>query len=401
MTDLTGKFGALETTTAARHTEIMDALNTIAFALGAPPTTPTANLQDVVTALTASNLLLTSIDTKLGYIFNTVDTMNNNASLNAQRLMTFLFQTTCACDSDLPLLPPILDVTPTIFEEDVLCQRIQYFLDLFRSFVINAGSYLATHGSITSFQVNNILSLVLLDRGIASSELNSISSSTRDTISAFMNGSGTPSAVNADLFYAIHSTSLLADMRQALYNATNAADGYEAARSAMSTYESVPGAGISNMFFSSWANVMYGAVPEVDLTGYDGSICAPPTSTTCVDIASVHGTTSLGFSGQVIAYAIPSAALVSSFNDGSSIVATNPDFYVAGDYAGWTMRLVSGDHVAVQYHPTVGPSGVEGWTSPSISNPYTFPSTAAVVIYSPDGGEITVRLCPPGVDNPA
>jgi hypothetical protein len=267
MSDLTGKFTALETQLTTQHGEIMDVLNTIAYALGAPPTTPSINLADVVAAISTTNDLLTDI-------FNTVDSINNNASLNAQRLLTLLLQTACPCD-DTPLLPPPLDTLPIDLEDEAKCQRIQYFLDLFSSWVILCTVYLNDNGSISSFQVNNLLSGVMLSVGISSSELNAIPTSIRDSLTTALNTNGTPSAINASIFDVITNGTVLADMRQALYAQDNAADGSNAAKDAIDMTGGPYANIISTMFYSGWPNVMYGTEPEVDASGYDGSICAP------------------------------------------------------------------------------------------------------------------------------
>lgn len=275
MSDLTGKFAAIETQLTTQHSEIMEALNTIAFALGAPPTTPSTNLADVVEAITTSNGLLTDI-------FNTVDSINNNASLNAQRLLTLLLQTACPCDDTIPLLPPPLDTLPTELEAEAKCQRIQYFLDLFSNWVILVVVYLNDNGSISSFQINNLLSGVLLDVGITSSELNGMPTQTRDNLTMLLSTAGSPAAINASIFDEITNGTVIVDMRQALYGADNATDGKDAADTAIASSGGAFANIITAMFYSSWPNVMYGAVPEVDASGYDGTICAPAETCTWI-----------------------------------------------------------------------------------------------------------------------
>jgi hypothetical protein len=279
MSDLTGKFGALSTQMATQHTEMMDALNTIAYALGAPPSAPTITLEDVVTAITETNTLISGIrsdmNEQLTAIFNTLDTINNNNALNAQRILAIMLQTACDCDSTTPLLPLPIDTTPIELANDEKCQRIQYLLDLFRSFVIVTGSYLALNGNITSSQVNSLLSSVLAEVDITDTELNDMPVSTRNSITYLLNSEGTPGDVNAALFYAINSTDLLIDMRQALYSEDNASAGHSAVIAAIGAYEPYPDGVLSAMFYSGWANVMYGALPVIDASMYDGDICDP------------------------------------------------------------------------------------------------------------------------------
>src|SRR3982750_540281 len=229
MSDLTGKFGGFEDQIANNHTEVMNALDTIATALGAPPPGPTTTLADVITALTQTNTILNGIRTDMnGYlleIFNTVDTINNNASLNAQRLLTLMLQTACPCDTTTPLLPPDLITDPTELENDAKCQRIQLFLDIWRSWSISLGVYLNNHGSISSFQIQNLLDITLGDVGVTGSELNVMSTSTRDNLSQFLNTAGTPSAINAAIFDGMNDPALFEALRPGLYGATNASAG--------------------------------------------------------------------------------------------------------------------------------------------------------------------------------
>lgn len=279
MSDLTGKFGALSTQLATQHTELMDALSTIAYALGAPPSAPEFTIEDIVLAIADSNTLLTGIradmNEQLTNIFNTLDTINNNASLNAQRILMLMLQTACPCDTTVPLIPPPLETDPTEATNTAKCQRIQYFLDLFRSWVITVGTYLNEHGNISSYAIYNLLWLVLEDVGITDSELNNMSISTRDNLATLLNTYDTPSNINAGLFDAMYDGGVLVLMREALYGADNATDGKDAADVAIGGSSTEYPALIVAMFYTSWANVIYSAVPVVDASAYDGEICAP------------------------------------------------------------------------------------------------------------------------------
>jgi hypothetical protein len=275
MSDLTGKFGGFESDIAANHAEIMTALGTITTALGG---TPTGTFADLVNAITETNTLLTSINynlnTKLTGIANTLDIINSNASLNAQRILSLMLQTACPCDDTVPLLPIPIDPTVTTLTAIVKCQRIQYFLDLFRTWCITMGSYLNSHGSISSYQVQSLLDAALAEVDVPSSELNTISISTRDNISQFLNTVGTPGEVNAALIYALTTSDLMVGMRQALYANDNAIDGKAAADTAIGASSvDYPGL-IVAMLFSSWVNVMYSDAPIVDASAYDGEICS-------------------------------------------------------------------------------------------------------------------------------
>ncbi len=268
MSDLTDKFEALGTQLATQHDAMMDALNTIAYAIGTMNTSLAAIDTDLSSFRTENSGTLTDI-------FDTLDTFNNNSSLNAQRILTLMLQTACPCDITDPLLPLPIDTTPTELENDARCQRIQYFLDLFGSWAITTGVYLDDHGSISSFQVKNLLDLTMLEVDITDSELNHMSISTRDNLTILLNTSGSPTSINTAIFNAINDTDFMAAMRQALFDADNASDGKSAADDVISANVSSHANIIAAMFYASWPNVMYSTAPEVDASAYDGDVCAP------------------------------------------------------------------------------------------------------------------------------
>lgn len=307
MTDLNTKFTALEDQLTTQHGEIINSLDTIATALGAPPPGPTTTLADVVTALTQTNTILNGIRSDMnGYlleIFNTVDAINTNASLNVQRLLATLLQTACPCDADVPLLPPDLGTTPTSATDQAKCQRIQYFIDLYRSWVITIAQYVGNQSSISSFQVNNLLQLTLGNVDITTGELKSgMPTSVRDSIVgqlASAVGSVGATEVDSTLFDAM-STGELEALRQALYGVTNAADGKPAADSAIDGLGLASWAAsvLKTMFYSAWPNDIYSDVPAVDASAYDGTICAPLSG--CVTIGTTSVTANIGAGDETV-----------------------------------------------------------------------------------------------------
>jgi hypothetical protein len=352
MSDLTGKFGGFEDQITSNHAEIMNALDTIATALGAPPPGPTTTLDDVVTALTQTNTTLAGIrsdmNTKLDYIFNTIDAMNNNASLNAQRILALMLQTACPCDATIPLLPPDLGTTPIDATATAKCQRIQYFIDLFRTWVINVGQYVGSQGSISSFQINSLMQSQLADRSITTGQLaTGMPTSTRDQIASLLSsavGSVGASTVDSELFNAM-ITANLETLRQSLYGTDNAVDGKDAFDAALNTISMTDWARtiLVAMFYSSWANDIYSDTPIVDASAYDGTICAPAD---CSEYTSaLRGDN----------YAIVHWA--DAYSDTS---------HTAGNWNGYSFRLVAIsniDSLSVTYYDTSG--AFQGWVGGS------------------------------------
>lgn len=395
MSDLSGKFGGFQTQISDNHTEVMNALDTIATALGAPPPGPTTTLDDVVTALTQTNTTLAGIrsdmNTKLDYIFNTLDAMNNNASLNAQRILALMLQTACPCDATTPLLPPDLGTTPIDATAAAKCQRIQYFIDLFRTWVINVGQYVGSQGSISSFQVNNLMQSQLADRSITTGQLaNGMPTSTRDQIVGLLSsavGSVGASTVDSTLFDAMVSANLEA-MRQALYGTDSAVDGKSAFDDILNTL-SIPSWAIvilRVMFYSSWANDIYSDTPIVDASAYDGTICEPPI-TECYDFDSSAVTMTTGPNTVHFEAIIwPNDAIFPAISEtggtvGSAAIWTTMDLY------GWRIRCTVGSTTV--YLNTSGSHSLGGdvWTCDV--------HTTLMSMVTGEGSEFSVEMCIP------
>ena len=306
MSDLEAKFTELEAQLTTQHTETVALLEAIATALGAPPPGPTTTLEDVVAAIGTTNTLLTAIQSDMnGYllsIFNTLDTINNNASLNSQRILSTLLQTACPCDATVPLFPPDLGTTPTSAADIAKCQRIQYFIDLFAGWVILVGTYVGETGSISSFQVDNMLAIHVGEVGITTGQIaDPMSTGVRDSIvskiASAVSSEGA-SSVNYGLFTAMTDSANLEGMRHALYTVTNAAAGRTSLDAMLDSlvgmvepYLSI----IKTMFYSAWLNDIYSDVPIVDASSYDGTICSEitpiPDDENCVIITSTYPVT--------------------------------------------------------------------------------------------------------------
>lgn len=361
MSDLQAKFEAFESQVGTQHTEVIEALNTIITALGAPPPGPTTTLADVVAAIETTNSILASFhsdnNSNLISIFNLLDTINNNNSLNAQRLLAAFYQSMCPCDPTAPVLPPPLSELPLSADDIERCQRIQYFLDIFVGYTIDTGVYVDNTGSISSFQVNNLLQIHLLDLDITTGELRAnIPTSTRDSIANTINsGVGTIGAiaVNTGLFEAMTNPDVLEALRQGLYAVDTAAAGIPAFNDAL---DSIPGIDsttqgiLSALFYSGWANDIYSDVPEVDASMYDGEVCAPPVEPT----------------GPVLLWSGASVLLTKTTDDGlaESLTGLMPVGTI-----GFSYDLETGSHTLNLFREISGTFGVvEGLNAHRISS---------------------------------
>ena len=397
MTNLETKFEDLETQLATQHTAIGNALDALLSALGVPPPTATVTLGDISTQLTAINNNLIGIAIAngsfhdalldaIGLLNTNTETILNNNSLNAQRLLSTLLSAACPC-GDVTLLPPDLTTLPTTATDDAKCARIQYFIDLFFSWYIHVAIYLQS-GNISSWQLDNLLQIQLGDLSITTGALaDGIPTAVRDTIVGQISSSTYAAGPLSILLLAVNNAGVKSALRQALYGATNAADGSTALYAAIDGLElpsSVAGI-LKSMFYSGWLNDMYGAVPVVDTSGYDGTICAPLLG----EITECHTFASQPFSGPNGIY---------------QEVRTDPAYgpntaFVAGNFAGWSVRLLSdaGADVRVDFYTTAGVYN-PGVLLGDVGDVTVFiQATAAIGIRTGAGlgNSYTIELCPP------
>lgn len=305
MSDLQTKFTTLEGQISANHTEIMAALNTIAFALGAPPTTPNTSLADVVTVLETINsnivgmraanaLYYASALGALDTISLNTETMINNNSLNAQRMIQAIYATFCECATTTPLLPLPIDTTPSPLPIDEKCRRVQFYLAVFSTWLTSIANYGSSGASITG----SVLEGLLVSAGVAFGM-----TATGAEIGA---AGGIPGVVVGAIVGAIVAAvytfggSILVDyanqfasatvqdaLRQGLYSAENADEGQSIFQDIIaSNFETIPAGIINFLWWSAWSNDLYSGTPAVDDSMFDSTICAPPDADGCITINS-------------------------------------------------------------------------------------------------------------------
>lgn len=303
MSDLTGKFGGFESQIGTNHTEIMAALNSLIEGIGGVPTTPSATLADVVTALTTINsnivgmrsanaLYYASALEFLEAINTNTDTIINNNSLNAQRTIQAIYATFCDCATDTPLLAPPIDTTPTPLEIDEKCRRVQFYLAVFTTWLTSIANYGSTGASITGGVLETLLAGAAAafgltatgaEVGAAAGIPGAIAGAVVGAIVAAVYALG--GSVLIDYANQFASTVVQDDLRQALYGANNADEGQSAFQSVIAANFSPIPAGIINfLWWSAWSNDLYSATPVVDDSAFDGTICAPPPTTGCTTL---------------------------------------------------------------------------------------------------------------------
>jgi hypothetical protein len=307
MTDLSNKFSGFEGLVGGNHTELMAALNTIAFALGAPPTTPNETLADVMTILTtinsnivqmrsASALYHSSALSLIGAINTNTDTIINNNSLNAQRMIAAILSTICPCESAPALLAPPIDVTPTPLIDDAKCRRIQFYLSVFGQWLYKIANYAGAGAFITGDVLATLLGAAAAEAGIVATgaEIGAAAGPPGVVVGAVVGllvGAVAILGGSVLLDYAtqFNAPTMQGDLLAALYAADNADAGYTAFKNVITAnMAEIPAQIIYTLWWSAWSNDIYSGSPVVDDSAFDGSICAPAGPTTvltesCVD----------------------------------------------------------------------------------------------------------------------
>src|SRR6185369_6594946 len=160
--------------------EVIDAINALTAALGGTPTAPTITLADVTAALGTSNLILAAIRSEQATqataalsVLNSIDlslaTMLENNAANTKYILAALYATFCGCATGaLPLAPPLI-VTPTELPPDEKCQRIQFYISVFTSWLSKIATYTAATGGITSDVLGTLLALAATEAGLVAS----------------------------------------------------------------------------------------------------------------------------------------------------------------------------------------------------------------------------------------
>ena len=184
MTDLSDKFSDLQSLLTTQHTETTAQLNDVLQALGAPPTSPTTTLDDLLAAIQQTNNLLSSIYNTVSLISTNLETFSNNSSLNAQQLLTAIINTACACDTTAPFTPLPLDTTPFTPEEQAKCRRVQFFIDMYLTWNNHLSIYLNSGAMFTQDVPGRLLAEILATENITTGELyQGVPSSTASAIS--------------------------------------------------------------------------------------------------------------------------------------------------------------------------------------------------------------------------
>jgi hypothetical protein len=400
MTNLDTKFTVFEGQITDNHTEIIEALNSIIDALGGVPPTPTTTLSDVATLLTSINSNLTNMraadalfyaatNSLLDQIATNTDTIINNNSLNAQRILAAIMATACACDTTTPLLPDPLDVTPSDLADEAKCRRIQFYLSVFSSWLSKIANYGGAGAFITGDVVGTLLGLAATEAGIAATgaEVGAAAGPPGVVIGAIVGliigAVGILGAsVLTDYAAQFAAAPLQGALLAALFAATNADEGQTAFQTVIGdNFSTIPAGIINALWWSAWSNDLYSGTPVVDDSAFDGSICVPPVEDACYHFSTSEMVEVTTETGTAI---IPNWSKygITPFNNPGHV---NP-VWVAADWSGWTFNITSG----TAYHQILNDGGSG---STSSSGTVTSPSPDAITFIS--SAPFALDFCPP------
>lgn len=289
MTDLTAKFATITDQLTAQHTELMALLNSIAEALGAPPVGPVTTLDDVVAALTQSNVNTAGIRSDMADqqallltaaqgIFNNSELMLENNSVNTQNLLSaILSNDPCKDCAASPSFPPPLDVTPQELNA-VHCQRMQALLYALLRFStkIDVVSSFGTGFSLTVIQdaFNEVLTELSNPSGLVIPSFVELTSLVAAVVSYIVSNVFDSNSIPFAL-QSINDTLLAA-----LYATDNSNDGLAAYANVInsSSIDDSIKLVLIRIGYADLFNFYFDPANTIDLTGYDGSLCNPDDS---------------------------------------------------------------------------------------------------------------------------
>lgn len=407
MSDLAGKFGVLEAQLQAQHGQNTLALNAILTALGAPPPAPGATLADVLGALNQIALMLAGLCTDMAaqhaaqlaqlQQLNTIANLQNeNASLNAQRLLLGLAALDpCKSCDPLPLELPPVDATERPIDQEH-CKRMQALIYILKRFLVKLDlvSTLGAGFSITIIRdalqevYTEVANPILLQLPTTTELLQLVAALVGFVASNVFSGASLVESYTLQI-----EDSLL----PALYATNSAAAGYAVYGSLVdsSTLPAAVKTVLKAAGYRELFNDMYDRAKQYNLTGYDGTICAPA-ELPCVTYTSSAITTS--FPGDSSFQNVPRQAVIwnlpEALDHDQSGFVYSATVIRPGDFAGWQVTAIAGAFRVVQY--TAG-SVFNTWLTAGTDAQYTIPA-GVIALYFDDylrGGAFSAELCKP------
>jgi hypothetical protein len=337
-----------------------------------------------------------------GTTINTIlqDMRRNNLN-QMQGVIQAVILAACPCAETPLYLPPPPTTTPFPGTDSDKCKRVQKVIAVFTAYLDNVANISSIGAGLTQPGLAAAITLACTEGGIVGAEAGLLAGPPGAVVGALI---GALSLALAAIGSALMSTlsiqwltaPLISQIEEALFNAANAADGSDAFQNIVNTSDVVSWYWvpvINYMWWSAWADLIYDETIELDLTGFDGTLCGQTiVEDPCVDYISDVQINEYGFTYVHITTDTP---------------FLGDTHRVAGDFYGWTFELTAVNDFNPSY-PTVTfdwfradnsyPAHPHQFSALHDTYTHTEEHTAAIAFYmvaNSGASSFTVRGCPP------
>lgn len=306
---------------STQHDAIVAKLDAIATAIGAPPPSGTITLADISTLIQGTNTRLDTLITAIGTLNTTATTIANASSLTSGRVLpltdmatnlitllsaiqdfatryegasgteqllenvqfgirdlrTTMIANSCCLPSGIPALDPPIDTTPfPTSEQQLKCKRAQRFIDWFENTLLD--TVVNTYSTLGVMSVAIIAALLVEAAATLLPAFEAVSAISGGSISAIAAGlSNIQGATIGQLKSQFGNQGLKNELRQAIYNADSASEARDAWMEVISSHTEIfsPIRAIWNaLSIPVWFNQLFDPNSNINVEGYDGTICA-------------------------------------------------------------------------------------------------------------------------------
>lgn len=356
----------------------------------------TDTLQDKFDALeeqlTTQHVAIISLMTD---IETTLELLNNNASLNTQRLLAALGQFgACAPCPTPPLTVPVTDPTAQTIDEDH-CKRMQALIHAIDVICVKMDLLSAFSVGFSPSLISDALTEVLTELGSGVDLVLPSWLELLDIAGQAIRYVAENSFIGTTLTAVW--TAAKGGLLDALYNVNNAAAGQSLIRASVDAQSSIAGAMLDALIYNTMVSVFFDPSSDVDLTGYDGSACSfvwlacSTLNSSLVDVLQHGDHTAYR---HVINW--PEGAPTTTDEHWSDYTYDAPVVLI-GDYYGWTVEMVT-THVCRTFGILAGSVSGELDLNTSAPGPtaITFHSDYLVCdAYPQDDQALTIHFCQP------
>ena len=406
--NLKDKFNDLKDLLAQQHGAVIEKLEEILEGLGVVPTTTLADVVSAINALsnkiTTTNSRLASIDSGVYVLSTNLETMLQNNSLNAQRILSALALLDPCRPCDLAVDVPIIGVTPTTIDEDH-CLRMQFLLDMIRRLLVKIDSLIRSgvEPSITiiTTAISNVFQGIVNAADLVPPSIPELSYLIVGMITyaaAIFFGGQLPvqeayDLVSDELLTLLYAADSAAAGREAYVNYIDNAPGLTNVQKQL-----IKGAAYVGLF-----NFVYDSQSLVDLSDYDETLCGGGGEVEgCITISSETVSVLPAYGYQYRQMAIfPTKNPQAYVEWPPSSSTTDPPAIHIGNFANNIINRISG-RIRIVYgiagtniHSAVLDSNTQQWFAVPEWADYIMFDDATGVENQPGTGAFTVEWCPP------